>query len=129
MGLTGKFKFRKTLWGKIVMQLEEEVKPFWSRSKPEARKRRWRDATLMDLADPQMRFLIDMRFKPHLWARSSLGFEATSAFREPHETNGAGEMGASRLNGEARRRFEPGQQPIRQSPLGLAPDDEQTSSG
>ena len=30
MGLTGKFKFRKTLWGKIVLQLEEEVKPFWS---------------------------------------------------------------------------------------------------
>src|SRR5215212_10901329 len=32
-----------------------EVKPFWSRSKPEARKRRWRDATLMDLAAPEMR--------------------------------------------------------------------------
>ena len=34
MGLTGKFKFRKTLWGKIVLQIEEEVKPFWSRSNP-----------------------------------------------------------------------------------------------
>src|SRR5215207_1027855 len=55
MGLTGKFKFRKTFWGKIVLQIEEEVKPFWSRSNPEVRKRRWRDATLMDLADPQMR--------------------------------------------------------------------------
>jgi hypothetical protein len=52
MALTGKFKFRKTLWGKILLQIEEEVKPFWSRSKPEARKRRWRDATLMDLAAP-----------------------------------------------------------------------------
>jgi len=66
MALTGKFRFRKSLWGKIVLQIEEEVKPFWSRSNPEARKRRWRDATLMDLADPQMRFLIDMRFKPYL---------------------------------------------------------------
>ena len=42
MGLTGKFKFRKTLWGKIVLQLEEEVKPFWSRSKPAHLKQRWR---------------------------------------------------------------------------------------
>jgi hypothetical protein len=63
MGLTGKFKFRKTLWGKIVLQLEEEVKLFWSRSKP--LKRRWRDATLMDLAAPELRALIDLRYKPH----------------------------------------------------------------
>jgi hypothetical protein len=34
MALTGKFRFRKTLWGKIVLQFEEEVKPFWRRSKP-----------------------------------------------------------------------------------------------
>jgi hypothetical protein len=56
MGLTGKFKFRKTLWGKIVLQIEEEVKPFWSKSG--ALKRRWRDATLMDRAAPEMRPLI-----------------------------------------------------------------------
>src|SRR5215218_4253769 len=55
MGLTGKFKFRKTLWGKIVLQVEEEVKPFWSRSQPDTLKRRWRDATLVDLAAPEMR--------------------------------------------------------------------------
>ena len=45
MRLTGKFRFRKSFWGRIVLQLEEEVKPFWS--KPGALKRRWRDATLM----------------------------------------------------------------------------------
>ena len=66
MALTGKFKFRKTLWGKIVLQIEDEVKPFWSRSKPGTLKRRWRDATLMDLAAPEMRTLIDMRFRPHV---------------------------------------------------------------
>ncbi len=48
MGLTGKFKFRKTLRGKIVLQVEDEVKPFWY--KAGVLKRRWRDATLMDLA-------------------------------------------------------------------------------
>ena len=68
MALTGKFDFRKTLWGKLVLRVEEEVKPFWSRSKPEVLKRRWRDATLMDLAAPEMRCLIDMGLKP--WTRS-----------------------------------------------------------
>ena len=103
MGLTGKFKFRKTLWGKIVLQLEEEVKPFWSRSKPDTLKRRWRDATLMDLAAPEMRPLIDMRFKPYLWARSSLGLEAGSAHLEPHEAHGVTEAGPALEKEGARR--------------------------
>ncbi len=102
MGLTGKFKFRKTLWGKIVLQVEEEVKSFWSRSNPEARKRRWRDATLMDLADPQMRFLIGMRFRPHLRHQSRLAPEATTAHREQHEADRA-EVQVPRPNGEVRR--------------------------
>ena len=94
MGLTGKYRFRKTFWGKIVLQLEEEVKPFWSRSKPGPLKPRWRDATLMDLAAPEMRPLIDMRFKPHLWARSSLGLEAGSVPREQNEAHAKSETGA-----------------------------------
>jgi hypothetical protein len=103
MGLTGKFKFRKTLWGKIVLQIEEEVKPFWSRSNPEARKRRWRDATLMDLAAPEMRTLIDMRFRPHLRSQSSFAPEATTAHREQHDADGVVEAGTLRPDGEARR--------------------------
>ena len=102
MALTGRFKFRKTLWGKIVLQLEEEVKPLWSRSKPNALKRRWRDAKLMDLADPAMRALIDMRFKPHLTARS-MGLEAGLATSEQAEMPGEREAGASYQNGEVRR--------------------------
>ena len=100
MGLTGKFKFRKTLWGKIVLQIEDEVKPLWSKSG--ALKRRWRDATLMDLADPQMRTLIDMRFKPHLRSYSSFAPEAATTHREPHEADGV-EAQAPRPNGEVRR--------------------------
>ncbi len=66
MALTGKFAFRKTVWGKVVLRVEEEVKPLWRRSNnPSPLKRRWRDATLMDLAAPEMRPLIDLRFKPH----------------------------------------------------------------
>ena len=102
MALTGRFKFRKTLWGKIMLQLEEEVKPLWSGSKPKALKRRWRDAKLMDLADPALRALIDMRFKPHLWARSASGQEAELA---PRDLTGApdGVEAGSLQNGEVRR--------------------------
>jgi hypothetical protein len=57
MALTGKFKFRKTLWGRIVLQVEEGVKPFWRRSKPGPLKRRWRDTTLMDLTVPEISVL------------------------------------------------------------------------
>ena len=102
MALTGRFKFRKTLWGKTVLQLEEEVKPLWSGSKPNALKRRWRDAKLMDLADPALRPLIDMRFKPHLWARSASGLEAELA---PRDLTGApdGVEAGSLQNGEVHR--------------------------
>ena len=105
MGLTGKYQFRKTLWGKVVLQIEEEVKPLWSKSGE--LKRRWRDATLMDLAAPEMRPLIDLRYKPHQGARSSLGPAVTPVHREQDEArteigmgNGAG---APVLNGAARR--------------------------
>jgi hypothetical protein len=57
MALTGKIDFRKSWFGTLILQVEEEVKPFFSRKK----KRRWRRATLMDLAQPEMRILIDMR--------------------------------------------------------------------
>ncbi len=100
MGLTGKYQFRKTLWGKVVLQVEEEVKPRWS--KPGALKRRWRDATLMDLAAPEMRTLIDLRFRPHLRSQSSFASEATSIHREQHEADGV-EAQAPRPNGEVRR--------------------------
>ncbi len=69
MPLTGRFTFRKTFSGRIVLQVEEEVKPFFGRSKG-VMKRRWRDANLMDLAAPEMRALIDLRQKPQFMAQS-----------------------------------------------------------
>src|SRR3954468_5366240 len=103
MGLTGKFRFRKTLWGKIVLQIEEEVKPFWSRSQPGALKRRWRDATLMDLAAPEVRPLIDMRFRPQFRFQSSFAPETTFTQRERNEAPAETGMTAPRPNGELRR--------------------------
>src|SRR5689334_4189080 len=58
MGLTGNFRFRTGLRGKALLQVDEEFNPFWSRSGE--LKQRWRDATLMDLADPSMRAVLDM---------------------------------------------------------------------
>src|SRR5215211_1756190 len=101
MGLTGKFDFRKTLGGKIVLRIEEEVRPFWRRSNPDALRKRWRDAGLMDLAAPELRGLIDMRFKPYLQYLGSLGLVAAS--HEQHEPHGAVAAGAVPANGDARR--------------------------
>jgi hypothetical protein len=62
MPLTGRFNFRRTLTGRIVLQVEEDQSVWWSR-KGKTR-RRYRDANVMDLAKPEMRALIDLRNKP-----------------------------------------------------------------
>jgi hypothetical protein len=65
MALTGRFNLRKTLTGRIVLQVEEEVKSAWSWLTGNARMhRRWRDANVMDLAAPELRNLVDLRFRP-----------------------------------------------------------------
>jgi hypothetical protein len=69
MALTGRFTFRRSLGGKIVLQVEEEVKAFWPSSRRRPLKRRWRDANLMDLAAPELRALIDLRYKPQFMAQ------------------------------------------------------------
>jgi hypothetical protein len=68
MPLTGRFTFRRSLGGKIVLQVEEEVKSLWP-ARRRAFKKRWRDARLMDLAAPELRALIDLRYKPQFMAQ------------------------------------------------------------
>ena len=57
MPLSGKFRFRKAAFGKLVLQIEELRKPWpWSAHfKP-----RWRDAKVLDLAATELRQLIDL---------------------------------------------------------------------
>ena len=56
MALTGRFNLRKTLTGRIVLQVEEEVTGFWSRMTGGTKlHRRWRDANVLDLAAPELR--------------------------------------------------------------------------
>ena len=70
MSLTGRFTFRRTFSGKVVLQVEDEVRPIWRFWQQGARRRRWRDATLMDLAAVQLRPLMDLRSRPRFgWER------------------------------------------------------------
>ena len=71
MALTGRFNFRRSWFGKLVLEVEEEAKPFFGGDKKPA-KHRWRRATLLDLAQPEMRALIDLRFQPQFMSRTSL---------------------------------------------------------
>jgi hypothetical protein len=68
MSLTGRFNFRTTWFGGLALEIEEEVKPLFGSG--DKLKRRWRRATLIDLAQPEMRALIDLRFQPQYLARS-----------------------------------------------------------
>ncbi len=69
MALTGRYDFKKTLTGKVILRVEEDVPSLWSRSGERKTKKRWRNATLMDLTTPEMRMLMDMRMKPLLVTR------------------------------------------------------------
>lgn len=64
MSLTGRFNFRKTLTGKIILQVEEETKSVLRFFGKKPSRRRWRDATTLDMAAPELRALIDLRQKP-----------------------------------------------------------------
>lgn len=69
MALTGRFTFKRSLWGKIALQVEEEVRASWPASRRTPFKKRWRYATLMDLAAPELRALMDLRYKPQFMAQ------------------------------------------------------------
>ena len=63
MALTGRFDFRKSPMGKIVLRVEEQVPAFWSRVSERRMKKRWRDAAFMDLTTTELRSLMDLRFR------------------------------------------------------------------
>jgi hypothetical protein len=81
MALTGQYQFRKTFAGKVVLQVEEEAPTFWSWFGKHRTKKRWRDATLMDLSAPALRILLDWRFKPHSLTRVDVERTGGSAER------------------------------------------------
>jgi hypothetical protein len=74
MALTGRFNFRRSWFGRLVLEVEEEAKPLFGRDKKTV-KHRWRRATLIDLAQPEMRALIDLRFQPQFMRAAPRPFE------------------------------------------------------
>ncbi|WP_414470826.1 hypothetical protein [Microvirga sp. M2] len=79
MALTGRFNLRKSFSGRIILQVEEEVKSVWSLFSRQPRfRRRWRDAKAMDLAAAELRALMDLRNRPRFVTQA---FEPTQNVR------------------------------------------------
>ena len=83
MPLTGCFDFRRTLGGKIVLQVEEDAPVWWSWRG--ATRRRYRDANSMDLARPELAALLSLRVDPAGLRRDRLAYARPPAAsdREP----------------------------------------------
>jgi hypothetical protein len=100
MALTGRFDFRKTLLGKLVLLVEEDVATSFARLRRRGTKRRWRRARVLDLAAPEMRHLIDLRLKPSCQAPhrfiqpSPIEPLPTTGVPEAEQPNGDGRMTA-----------------------------------
>ena len=60
MSLTGRFCFRRSLFGKVVLMVEEE-KRRWPLLRSSATRKRWRDASLMDLTHHELRKILELR--------------------------------------------------------------------
>ena len=58
MALTGRFWFRRTWTGKLVLLVEDENRRWLGRRG--AMKQRWRDAKLLDLAEPELQALVNL---------------------------------------------------------------------
>ena len=81
MSLTGKFAFRRSLTGKIVLKVEEEVKAPWPMSRTAKSRTRWRDAKMEDLAETELRTLMDLRNQPQLPPQSAYATALAQAVR------------------------------------------------
>jgi len=113
--LTGRFDFRKTLSGRLVLLLEEDVRVFWSPFRKRVTRRRWCKARVMDLASPEMRRLIDLRLKPTYLPQLQSQEPAPNA--GSHEPGPQAAVLGSEPNGDARVSTHEGR---RSRPLRLA---------
>jgi hypothetical protein len=74
MAITGRFNFRKTLTGKLVLQVETRRKPWWPFARAAAPGHVWRDATMKDLAAIELQPLLNLRGNPGYAPRSPVIF-------------------------------------------------------
>ena len=63
MALTGRFDFRRTMTGQLRLWVEYDTNGFWDfLTRKKTYGRHWRKANIMDLAAPELRHLMDVRF-------------------------------------------------------------------
>jgi hypothetical protein len=61
MALTGRFRYRKTPWGAIVLQLEHDRRIPWPLRRHGEFRQTWRNAKLSDLLQPEVRGILEIR--------------------------------------------------------------------
>jgi hypothetical protein len=88
MALTGRFDFRRTMTGQLRLWLEYDATGFWDfLTRKKTYCRRWRKANIMNLAAPELRHLMDMRFtnSPEMPRRQNVVRGRTEKVGEEHE--------------------------------------------
>lgn len=60
MPLTGRFRFRRSIMGRVFLQLEHDTRALWPLSIAGKRRRNWRDARIVDLLAPQINGLLEL---------------------------------------------------------------------
>ena len=93
MPLTGRFDFKKTFSGKLVLLLEEDVRALWLPLRTRAMRRRWRRAKVMDLASPELRPLIDLRSRPNYYVPHGQVHQPATRLEDAVEQAAAGAQG------------------------------------
>jgi hypothetical protein len=86
MALTGRFWFKRTWRGNLVLLVEDESRRWFGRRG--ATKRRWRDAKLLDLAEPELQALVNLE-------RSRRSDRAPGSVRPLHAVPSNSASGAS----------------------------------
>ncbi|MFH6786361.1 MULTISPECIES: hypothetical protein [Methylobacterium] len=74
MAITGRFNFRKTLTGKLVLQVETERRSWWPFARKASPGHVWRDATPKDLTAVELQQLLNLRRNPGYMPRSPVIF-------------------------------------------------------
>ena len=88
MALTGRFDFRRTMTGQLRLWVEYDANGFWDfLTRKKTYCRRWRKANIMNLAAPELRHLMDMRFtnSPAMPRRQNVVRGRTEKVGEEHE--------------------------------------------
>jgi hypothetical protein len=74
MAITGRFNFRKTLTGKLVLQVETERPSWWPFARAASPGHVWRDATPKDLTAVELQQLLNLRRNPGYMPRNPVIF-------------------------------------------------------